>query len=108
MSSFPGFPAGPAPAQLPQGGPPAADPTQAAGMSPQAKMMIAQALMGGQGGGGMGAPQNGFAGGLSAGVNPMLQAMMRQKMMQQMMGGGAPAAPAMAPPMGGTPPGNIG
>jgi hypothetical protein len=90
---------------------PGVDPAASAGISPQMKMMMAQALMGGAGGGGGGA-QNSFAGGLSQGVNPMLQAMIRQRMMQQMMGGGAPAAPAGAPspgiPMGGAPDGNIG
>lgn len=103
MSAFPGFPAGPAPG-LPQTPDPAAG-----GMSPQVKAMIAQALMGNMGAGGMGGPQNSFAGGLASGVNPMLQAMMRQRLMTQMMpqgGGAAPMAPGM--PMGGAPAGNIG
>ncbi len=77
------------PAQPPVGGaPPTSPPVDPNGM----KMMLARALMGGQGGGG--APPTSFAGGLSQGMNPLVQQMMMQKLMGGMPGMQQPAAPA--------------
>lgn len=81
-------PMGGAPQQLP---PAPAAPQQVGmdgGMDPR-KMMLAQALMGGQGSGGP-APTT-FAGGLASGMNPMMHQMMMQKMMGGM--GQAPQQP---------------
>lgn len=67
------------------------------------RMMLAQALMGGN----QGPPANSLAGGLSQGLNPMMRMLMMQKMQQQPPGmapnadmGGPASTPYM---LGGTP-----